>query len=105
MSKRRQRVYAKRYSRRSFTRVEGAELIERNGDVMIGSRENCSVQVVDAQLKIGPLTFIMDKKVAFPFRKSRVAFPPLMARLRLKVKKKNSDQVIFKYFTDDLFCV
>lgn len=85
MSKRRQRAYAKRYSRRSFTRVEGAESIERNGDVMIGSRENCSVQVVDVQLKIGPITFIMNKKVAYPFRKSRVAFPALMARLRLKV--------------------
>lgn len=87
MSKRRQRAYAKRYSRRSFTRVEGAELIERNGDVMIGSRENCSVQVVDVQLKIGPITFIMNKKVAYPFRKSRVAFPALTARLRLKISE------------------
>ena len=86
MSKKRQRAYAKRYSRRSFTRVEGMELIERNGDVMIGSRENSSIQVVDVQLQVGPLTFIMNKKVAYPFRKSRVAFPPLMARLRLKVK-------------------
>ncbi|XP_046632094.1 uncharacterized protein LOC124311793 [Daphnia pulicaria] len=87
MSKRRQRAYAKRYSRRSFTRVEGAELIERNGDVMIGSRENSSIHVVDVQLKIGPITFIMNKKVAYPFRKSRVAFPALMARLRLKISE------------------
>lgn len=87
MSKKRQRAYAKRYSRRSFTRVEGMELIERNGDVMIGSRENSSIQVVDVQLQVGPLTFIMNKKVAYPFRKSRVAFPPLMARLRLKISE------------------
>jgi hypothetical protein len=88
MSKKRQRKYAKRYSRRSFTTVEGTELIERNGDVMIGSRENSSIQIVDVQLKVGPLTFIMNKKVAYPFKRSRVAFPPLMARLRLKVRVK-----------------
>jgi len=87
MSKKRQRAYAKRYSRRSFARVEGTELIERNGDVMIGSRENSSIQIVDVQLRVGPLTFIMDKKVAYPFRKSRVAFPPLMTRLRLKISE------------------
>lgn len=61
-------------------------MIERSGDVMTGSRENSSVHVVDVQLQIGPLTFVIEKKAAYPFKKSRVAFPALMARLRLKVK-------------------
>lgn len=85
MSRKQRRAHARRYSRKTFTRVEGVELIERSGDVMIGSRENSSVHVVDVQLQIGPLTFVMEKKAAFPFKKSRVAFPALMARLRLKV--------------------
>lgn len=85
MSRKQRRAHARRYSRKTFTRVEGVELIERSGDVMTGSRENSSVHVVDVQLQIGPLTFVIEKKAAYPFKKSRVAFPALMARLRLKV--------------------
>lgn len=84
-SKRERNGPHRRNSRRPVVQVEGLENIQRNGDALIGSRDNSSAHIIDVQLEIGPIHFIMDQRANFLFQQSRVSSPTLAARLRLTV--------------------
>lgn len=65
--------------------VEGLELIQRDGDVMIGSKVNSSVRIFDVRIKVGPIKFVLKESTDVPISKSNVTSPILFARLRLVV--------------------
>ncbi|XP_057377250.1 uncharacterized protein LOC130698593 [Daphnia carinata] len=71
------------YPRRPSATVEGIGFIQRNGDVLVGMRQNSSSHIIDTQLLIGPLQYVMDKKSGFLLQQSRVSTPQLTAKLRL----------------------
>ncbi len=85
MQNKRKRGPGRRFSRRPYAQMEGIGLIRRSGDVMIGKQGNSTTHLIDTELQIGPLQFIMDKRAGFPLQLSRVSSPPLIARLRLTV--------------------
>ena len=67
--------------------MEGIELIQRKGDLMVGIRgRNSTTRFIDTELQIGPVQFIMDQREDFPLKFSRVSSPPLVAQLRLTVR-------------------
>lgn len=65
--------------------VEGLESIERDGDVMIGSKANSSVRIFDVRIRVGPIKFVLKESTDVPISKSNVTSPTLFARLRLVV--------------------
>lgn len=80
-NKHRQQQY--RYPRRPNAMVEGLELIQRDGDVMIGSKVNSSVRIFDVRIQVGPIKFVLKESTDVPVSKSNVTSPILFARLRL----------------------
>lgn len=73
------------YPRRPSATVEGIGFIQRNGDVLVGMRQNSTAHIIDTQLLIGPLQYVMDRKSGFLLQQSRVSMPQLTAKLRLTV--------------------
>ncbi|XP_045033865.1 uncharacterized protein LOC123475335 [Daphnia magna] len=71
------------YPRRPSATVEGIGFIQRNGDVLVGMRQNSTAHIIDTQLLIGPLQYVMDRKSGFLLQQSRVSMPQLTAKLRL----------------------
>ena len=59
--------------------------MKRMGDAMTGMRENSTARIIDTQLKIGPIQFIIDDERAGLIQHTRVSSSPLTARLRLTV--------------------
>ena len=84
MKRKHMRIAARRYLRRTKVQLVGIELVKRVGDVLQGSRENSTNHIIDTQLQIGPIRFVMKKVSGFALQ-SRASFPTLMARLRLTV--------------------
>ena len=77
--------------------VEGLELIQRDGDVMIGSKVNSSVRIFDVRIKVGPIKFVLKESTDVPISKSNVTSPILFARLRLVVNNNS-----FKFLKDTI---
>ena len=84
MKRKHMRTTGRRYSRKTRIQLEGIQLIERIGDVLLGSRENSTNRIIDIQLQIGPIQFVINEVTSLTLQ-SRVTFPALMARLRLTV--------------------
>ena len=78
--------------------MEGIELIQRKGDLMVGIRgRNSTTRFIDTELQIGPVQIIMDQREDFPLQFSRVSSPPLVAQLRLTVRN-HFIQLIYYFY-------
>jgi hypothetical protein len=73
-----------RLPRRTNAIVTGLEHVRREGDVMIGDKDNTTT-VIDAIIEMGPVEITMKGSAEPNMRKAKATTPPLQAKLRLAV--------------------